>query len=482
MELRYCENCGEVIRLETDEPISLTEQFFCKTCKNESCDTHGDQPRSRPASENPPLSLGGLPATTDLDLFSQQTIVKRKQRSSPTEATLPSDEGRQSTRLRLVKSTAEVGETSDLSFEATEILTPAPDFAEEPVVSPSWLDKAAADQVPTEGRKCYGSTTGSTAPSRCADRLMFRCLHCRAPLAVRPVRKTSRLACPKCHEVLYLTASGRALKGSPSQISRVGGPNSIITRNPGSVVIRKETGSSRKASSSPSASSTNLRLKKSPIPGSQEPDSSRRPEKPAAKEKLNAKKQNDCNLLSVNPSEEWRPKKSSAFDEHRTSDNPNKTQFISEESTGTLQALADNDLLGLGEIGPVVPPKKKGRSDSQRRGGQQKPGAQEGIQRRRNQPVELPSAQQLARHAPSTVACASADKPRIRQVLVRTSLLLVLLAAPIVPAGLLLSRTAHAESSQEIQEPKSTVLEGLGKVASHGIERLFGGKTTPPAK
>ena len=33
MELRYCEECGDVIRLESDEPASLHEHFLCPRCK-----------------------------------------------------------------------------------------------------------------------------------------------------------------------------------------------------------------------------------------------------------------------------------------------------------------------------------------------------------------------------------------------------------------------------------------------------------------
>ena len=240
-----------MIRLETDGPISLTEQFFCDGCKSESGAPSSER-RAKAKAKADPLTLGELPMTNDLDLFSKNTIVRRKRKAKSSSRDAAPDGRTQSTRLRLVKPGSESHNSGEEDAAAvTEALVPLSDSAGESTSTPSWLDEAPTAQEASETGKIYSSSRGSTSPSSRANRLMFRCLHCRAPLAVRPVKKTSLLGCPKCKEVLYLTSSGRALKGSPSQSSRVGGEESIVTRSPGSVVVRKgqdNTSSSRTSS------------------------------------------------------------------------------------------------------------------------------------------------------------------------------------------------------------------------------------------
>ena len=71
MELRYCEECGDVIRLDSDEPLSLNEHFVCSKCK-------GDAP-AEPARAEPPKDDTKNFAPDELNLFSSQSIAERKQ-------------------------------------------------------------------------------------------------------------------------------------------------------------------------------------------------------------------------------------------------------------------------------------------------------------------------------------------------------------------------------------------------------------------
>jgi len=194
MELRYCDQCGDVIRIEGTAPLEATASFVCDRCK-------AGGPKS---AAGPRAAPGGSIQGGDLNLFSTKTIAIHKQRN---EATRPADGRPKSSRLRLVKPGSTGTATSPQGTAA-----------------PSMPGSAAA----TAGQ-------GASPP---AQRLLFGCLHCRAPLSIRPVDRTSKLTCPHCHNVIYVTAGGQISKSI--RIGRAPVPDSAASMPMvGSVRIRE---------------------------------------------------------------------------------------------------------------------------------------------------------------------------------------------------------------------------------------------------
>ncbi len=90
MELRYCEECGDVIRLDSNEPASLQDRFVCTKCEG------GEAPATR--TESPGTRSEDFSAE-NLDLFSSGSIALRKQEAELGLKRAPE------ARLRLVKTT-----------------------------------------------------------------------------------------------------------------------------------------------------------------------------------------------------------------------------------------------------------------------------------------------------------------------------------------------------------------------------------------
>ena len=58
---------------------------------------------------------------------------------------------------------------------------------------------------------------GSDAPAPTTKRLQFHCLHCHSRLVVRPVKKTSKMACPNCSTRMYVDANGKVSINDPPE-------------------------------------------------------------------------------------------------------------------------------------------------------------------------------------------------------------------------------------------------------------------------
>jgi len=170
MELRYCEECGNPIRVEAGSVPENSDTFVCDACK-----------QGKKGGSPPARSDANYPQASSLNFFSQQTIAIRKQSVTGDGSQRP-----KSSRLRIVNK------------GGSEVIPPT-------------------EQIQPMGPS---DVAGSSMPAKSAQKLLFRCLHCRNALSIRPVAQTSKLKCPHCSNDLYVTMSGRVLKDSPSTAIR----------------------------------------------------------------------------------------------------------------------------------------------------------------------------------------------------------------------------------------------------------------------
>ncbi len=187
MELRYCERCGDVIKSDSDAPITLKDSFICSQCEggDAGSEPNGLQRRAAPAQ----MTL------TDLELFSQDSIAIRKQELDARESSR--EEARpQPSKLRLVKSGG-----------SSVVKTPK---------SPAPQQDGGEPATAAEGGDSPGRNAGSSHPAGNAQKIVFRCLFCKSPISIRPVATTSKLQCPSCKKPLYVTADGRLEGKNPS--------------------------------------------------------------------------------------------------------------------------------------------------------------------------------------------------------------------------------------------------------------------------
>lgn len=185
MNIYYCDDCG-----------SVTEQnhgpenggMVCRRCSG------AQEPQTQPKSgldllDEPPSSLqdanlGEGPSldSGELDLFSSQTIARRREKPKP----------RTETTLRLVEEKPEEVATED----SQETQTPSPAV----VATPPPMAQQPAERW-------------------CID-----CLSCDGSLSIQPVGQKSRLRCPRCQATMVIEASGQvslpaAAPQSPQQIA-----------------------------------------------------------------------------------------------------------------------------------------------------------------------------------------------------------------------------------------------------------------------
>src|SRR5688572_11689307 len=342
MELRYCEECGDVIQVETSTPGNISDHFVCERCKSGA-----GAPRPEAAASED-VQAGSL------NLFSPETIAIRKKKIDEDTASKKP----KSSRLKLVKANEEA---------EPRLATDPPRATVPPVASPAPVadpPQPAAEPVP-------GSTTGSASPAKSARRILFRCLHCRSTLSIRPVEKTSKLTCPHCTNVIYVTPTGRLLKNSPSVALRKGevaptellssgavgsGTNpatSVVQRNPASVAIKK-TGSVVVSKAGVRKTGSNVGLRNTAFKEQQQAAASQQPsarfQRPAADGAAPPARKNevplkDIPMASINPATSWMPKPASAFREHEENQDPGKTAFLTEERTGDLSDLTSSPAL-----------------------------------------------------------------------------------------------------------------------------------------
>lgn len=278
-ELRYCENCGDIIQDYGDGPSNVPERFICAQCRGADPSAGSDGPAAPSASregptasqegpsasrEGPSASQEGTEGAGDLNLFSRDTIAIRggamldalseearlrlgidegSRRSSP-----PPEKGKGLRKDAVAgPEPAQPAASTDPMAESPLTLDEGPFAAPEGSDAPSPsaaegdghgedpgaplrlvepdIDLGPMPERPQPAPSKPARPVGASAPGEpagSARRIVFRCVHCRAALSIRPVERTSRLTCPYCSNHIYVTLSGRLLKGPPSQVVRDG--------------------------------------------------------------------------------------------------------------------------------------------------------------------------------------------------------------------------------------------------------------------
>ena len=292
MELRYCEKCGDVTRVEGGGPM-LSAPYVCERCKK-GADGNPCSGKKDGGSVDG-ATPGSLLKTEALDLFSDQSMALALERKHNRGET-PGSRSRRS---------PQVTPSATTTRTPNDTVKVAPGSGAPPPSAPLPLAQ--------EGKK--DSAMPSTAPGR----ILFRCPHCRASLSVRPVNRTSKLVCPKCTQSTHVTSSGTLLRSSASAVPRKGGSGE--GKKPGSTI----RGQQAKAlpTRSPIARKSALQ--------------------PPSSKNLPVSKPDSVRLLSVNPKALESPnpeaprKPTSAFQEHRERRDPSKTVFLTETPTRNLQ-------------------------------------------------------------------------------------------------------------------------------------------------
>lgn len=204
-ELRYCENCGDIIQVRQGESVNVAERFICESCRG------GGSGRASRTEGRKPAEFGK--ESGNLELFSTTTISFHQR------------------------------EFESLAMEHDDgPLQPGGRGAEPEPERPLMFVDTDAPSHP------HGSTTGGPAPT--ARRIVFRCMHCRATLCIRPVKATSRLSCPYCSKSVYITQSGQLVAKPPSAAFRQGSA-ALPEIRPGSVALKRKPDAGEAAATAP---------------------------------------------------------------------------------------------------------------------------------------------------------------------------------------------------------------------------------------
>ena len=83
MELRYCEECGDVTRVESGRPI-LSDPYVC-----ERCEKGGPDSGKKDGASADEASFGNFLQEEPLNLFSDQTIALRRRSKTSDEPQKP---------------------------------------------------------------------------------------------------------------------------------------------------------------------------------------------------------------------------------------------------------------------------------------------------------------------------------------------------------------------------------------------------------
>jgi hypothetical protein len=367
-----------------------------------------------------------------------------------------------------------------------------------PAPVPAASSAPAPDVALSSAKRTAAGGEGSASPAKSARRILFRCLHCRSTLSIRPVDRTSKLKCPHCTNTIYVTPTGRLLKNSPSVALRKGevaptelltpGAGSVVERNPGSVAIKK-TGNlpASKAVPKKAGSAVGLRATAYKEPARPEAADSKgarflRPgsDGSGAARKAKETAPEDVGMASINPATSWMPKPPSAFQEHQENKDPGKTAFITEERTGDLTDLASSEeLKGVAEqfMLPAM------RSDSS----EPSPRLQALLpDDGSDEPARRAGTRPRARHVTSAAAARPHGQvPRQSwgklQATVRGLFLMACLCAPLLASGLVLTKQASASAGSPEISPtaQSNMLERMGGIVRQGVRHLLGSEPDP---
>ena len=219
MELRYCEMCGEIIKVQKDEEGLDPERHLCGRCSAKQSDA---TPKSKPKAEDVSLrpstkqlgaadrapkeiSLDGLLASHQLDLYSADTLARHKESTKEMRPVGGTSAARSLTKIRLL-------DPDDPEPAVTGARAPTATVTREAQARPS------SARVSSEG----------TVPFK------FPCPMCRVKLAVPPVAKESRMTCPRCKTKMTIAPDRtvRVIEGSA-------GVKKTATPGPGSTRVSR---------------------------------------------------------------------------------------------------------------------------------------------------------------------------------------------------------------------------------------------------
>jgi uncharacterized protein YbaR (Trm112 family) len=200
------------------------------------------------------------------------------------------------------------------------------DGAEADTSCASASESQAPVDVPLLEEPAIRQPAGSQLPASRAQKIVFRCPHCKSPLSVRPVKSTSRLVCPACNNAVYVTISGQIHKRLPSRAVREGKR---------AAAGKESTESSTERVMSASLVDSNPldeEAKDEAAVFAQAPTKERRAETPAPKQVARP---------AAKPAAKPTVKqKVAAFREHARSADPRKTLFITEEKSSAVEEVA----------------------------------------------------------------------------------------------------------------------------------------------
>ncbi|MBN1441435.1 MAG: hypothetical protein JXA90_01950 [Planctomycetes bacterium] len=189
-ELLYCENCGDIIEAPGASAVDPLQRFICEKCLAAGAGELRSGEFSAAASEQ----SDGAPDAEGLNLFSKGTIAIRK--SLLAKAAEDQERDRERDPLHAAGSSRR---------------------------AKSAAQSTGASGDDGEPLKLLRSGGSSRTPARGAQKIVFRCIHCKTALSIRPVKATSRLTCPYCSGTIFVTASGRLFDRPPSAVLRKGG-------------------------------------------------------------------------------------------------------------------------------------------------------------------------------------------------------------------------------------------------------------------
>ncbi len=230
MELRYCEMCGEIIKLQGDIENLGAGAHVCERCaskqqsapmpvkkKAEDISFRSDMPMQEGASAASvakEMTLEHLLAGAGLDLYSADTLARRKAMQTPSEPEKP----RAAAKIKLLDPDAPATETEPAQAPATRPGSAGVAAAARTGSGARRTDSATATAAPPSAagyiaekpaqNKDTGSKTVKLPAVRPPDRVRFPCRICGVTLEIAPIMKTSRLHCPKCRAGMSISPDG----------------------------------------------------------------------------------------------------------------------------------------------------------------------------------------------------------------------------------------------------------------------------------
>ena len=224
MELRYCEDCGDILQPRTDGDAAAADGFGCARCDGiGNAELISNDART---DAKPVATLLDPDSTTTLSSESAATHdpMELSDGTSGDEGLGNAhQDGANVTEPTDVVRREVTGPQGDRAAEADPKFTMRDDTIEKPGAAATMQAVSHLD-VPLFEDVGEGEPVGSLLPASRAQKIVFRCPHCRSALSIRPVQSTSRLLCPACDHSVYVTISGRTFDKPPSDVTSLETP------------------------------------------------------------------------------------------------------------------------------------------------------------------------------------------------------------------------------------------------------------------